>query len=273
MAHIWRSLGHLQPPPIFMKSPSPFTQNLAVVARDIGNGFFEITHSSFALLGLAVMFAAITLIAQPDIRQAGEVQLMTWLQDRQEVISGLVSGTPAERATAIDLKELPKSQVALAHWLGRKYNRAPEALGALIEEAFESGNRAHIDPHLILAVMAIESGFNPFSQSPAGAQGLMQVMTHIHVDKFESFGGKMAAFDPRTNIKIGVLILKECISRAGSIEGGLRLYAGAGNMDEDNGYAAKVIAEQGRLQSVSAGSPPPINALALTNTSRTENKS
>jgi hypothetical protein len=256
-----------------MKSSTPFTENLAVVARDIGNGFFEITHSSFALLGLAVMFAAITVVAQPDIRQAGEVQLMTWLQDRQEVISGLVSGTPAERATAISLKELPKSQAALAQWLGRKYNRAPEAIGALVEEAFESGNRARIDPHLILAVMAVESGFNPFSQSPVGAQGLMQVMTHIHIDKFESYGGKMAVFDPRTNIKIGVQILKECISRAGSIEGGLRLYVGAGNMDDDNGYAEKVIAEQGRLQAVSAGTPPPINALAQTNSSRPENKS
>jgi hypothetical protein len=173
-----------------MKSTTPFTENLAVVARDIGNGFFEITHSSFALLGLAVMFATITVVAQPDIRQAGEVQLMTWLQDRQEIISGLVSGTPAERATAISLKELPKSQAALAQWLGRKYNRAPEAMGALVEEAFESGNRARIDPHLILAVMAVESGFNPFSQSPVGAQGLMQVMTHIHIDKFESFGGR-----------------------------------------------------------------------------------
>ena len=99
-----------------MKSTTPFTENLAVVARDIGNGFFEITHSSFALLGLAVMFATITVVAQPDIRQAGEVQLMTWLQDRQEIISGLVSGTPAERATAISLKELPKSQAALAQW-------------------------------------------------------------------------------------------------------------------------------------------------------------
>jgi hypothetical protein len=101
----------------------------------------------------------------------------------------------------------------------------------------------------------------------------MQVMTHIHIDKFESFGGKMAAFDPRTNIKIGVLILKECISRAGSVDGGLRLYVGAGNLDEDNGYSEKVIAEQGRLQAVSAGSPPPINALAQTLLRRLENKS
>ena len=98
-------------------------------------------------------------------------------------------------------------------------------------------------------------------------------MTHIHIDKFESYGGKMAVFDPRTNIKIGVQILKECISRAGSVEGGLRLYVGAGNLDEDNGYADKVIAEQGRLQAVSAGTPPPINALAQTNSSRPENKS
>ena len=257
-----------------MTATEKFTRGLRVFVSDIAQGFFEITHNGFALLGLAVMFATITLVARPELRDAGEAQLITWLQDRQATINGFVSSTEAvDRATAADPKSLPKQQAAVTYWLSRKYNIAPEPLSALVAEAYETGTKAKLDPTLILAIMAVESGFNPFAQSNVGAQGLMQVMTHIHVDKFESFGGKMAAFDPRTNIKIGVLILKECISRAGSIEGGLRLYAGAGNMDEDNGYAAKVIAEQGRLQSVSAGSPPPINALALTNTSRTENKS
>ena len=60
--------------------------------------------------------------------------------------------------------------------------------------------------------MAVESSFNPFAQSPVGAQGLMQVMTHVHGDKYESFGGKLAAFDPVTNLRVGVKVLKECIA-------------------------------------------------------------
>ena len=60
--------------------------------------------------------------------------------------------------------------------------------------------------------MAVESSFNPFAQSPVGAQGLMQVMTKVHDDKYEAFGGSHAAFDPVTNLRVGVQVLKECIA-------------------------------------------------------------
>ena len=79
--------------------------------------------------------------------------------------------------------------------------------------------------------MAVESSFNPFAQSPVGAQGLMQVMTKVHDDKYEAFGGSLAAFDPVTNLRVGVQVLKECIRRAGSLEAGLRFYVGAGNLE------------------------------------------
>ena len=76
----------------------------------------------------------------------------------------------------------------------------------------------------------------------------MQVMTSVHPDKSESFGGRHAAFDPVTNLRVGVKVLKECIARAGSIEGGLRHYVGAANLESDGGYAAKVLAEHQRLR-------------------------
>ena len=60
--------------------------SLATVADDIAQGLFEITHNSFALLGLAVVFAVITLTARPDLRQAGEAQLMSWLQETSSTV-------------------------------------------------------------------------------------------------------------------------------------------------------------------------------------------
>jgi soluble lytic murein transglycosylase-like protein len=101
--------------------------------------------------------------------------------------------------------------------------------------------------------MAVESSFNPFAQSPVGAQGLMQVMTKIHDDKYVAFGGRHAAFDPVTNLRVGVQVLKECITRTGSLEAGLRSYVGAGNSGEDGGYAAKVLAHQSILRLVASG--------------------
>jgi soluble lytic murein transglycosylase-like protein len=242
-----------------MTATEKFTKGLATFASDIAQGFFEITHNGFALLGLAVMFAVITLTARPEIRQAGEVQLMTWLQSRQVAASGVTAEVDAiDRATATNPHSLPKQQAAVAFWLSKKYNVAPEPVSALVAEAFETGNRTKLDPMLILAVMAVESGFNPFAQSAVGAQGLMQVMTKIHSAKYDTFGGKLAAFDPISNLRVGVKVLQECVARAGSVEGGLKLYVGAGNMEDDNGYAAKVIAEHNRLQLVSSGRAVPL---------------
>jgi hypothetical protein len=132
-----------------------------------------------------------------------------------------------------------------------------------VAEAYEIGGRDKLDPTLILAIMAIESGFNPFAQSNVGAQGLMQVMTGIHSEKYENFGGQLAAFDPVTNLRVGVKVLQECIQRAGSLEAGLRFYVGAANLEHDGGYADKVLAEHARLKLVAAGrtvplAPPPV---------------
>lgn len=227
--------------------------SMANIADDIAQGFFEITHNSFALLGLAVVFAVITLTARPDLREAGEVKLMTWLQLRQEPVIGFTEMDAIDRATASNPMDLPKQQAAVAFWLSRKYGVAPEPLSVLVSEAFEIGEKAKLDPTLILAIMAIESGFNPFAQSPVGAQGLMQVMTKVHHDKYDNFGGKLAAFDPVTNLRVGVRVLQECITRAGSVEGGLKFYVGAANMEDDGGYAGKVMAEHARLLAVVGG--------------------
>ena len=233
--------------------------SLANIVDDIAQGFFEITHNSFALVGLSVVFAVIALTARPDLRQAGEAKLMSWLLERQEAEIGYTEPDAIDRATAANPKELPQQQAAVAYWLSKKYAVAPEPLSVLVAEAFEIGQKAKLDPTLILAIMAIESGFNPFAQSPVGAQGLMQVMTNIHHAKYENFGGKLAAFDPVTNLRVGVKVLQECIARAGSVEAGLKFYVGAANLENDGGYAAKVMAEHARLQAVAGGRAPVYN--------------
>ncbi len=227
------------------------------VARDIAEGFFNISHNSFAMLGLVLVFVMITLTARPDLREAGESRLMAMLLARQEASMGFTELGAVDRATAANPKDLPTKQAAVAYWLSKKYSVAPEPLSVLVAHAFEIGAKSKLDPTLILAIMAIESGFNPFAQSPVGAQGLMQVMTGIHHDKYALFGGKFAAFDPVTNLRVGVKVLEECISRAGSVEGGLKFYVGAANLEDDGGYVGKVMAEHSRLQAVASGKRQP----------------
>lgn len=243
-----------------MTASGKVVASVRTFVSDVTDGFLEITHNSFALIGLAVAFVALTLVARPDLRQTGEEELRSWLQSRQAaLLAAPIEPDAIERATATNPKDLPKEQATVAYWLSKKYRVAPEPIAALVSEAYELGARNKLDPTLILAIMAIESSFNPFAQSAVGAQGLMQVMTRVHQDKYQHFGGHLAAFDPVSNLRVGVTVLKECIARAGSLEGGLRYYVGAANLEDDGGYAIKVLAEHTRLRQVAAGSPVPTN--------------
>jgi hypothetical protein len=232
-----------------------------VFLKDVTQGCFEIAHNGLAVIGLVSAMGLTALALQPELRRNGEEALLGWLQERQVVALGFAAEPDAiERATATNPKELPKQQAAIAFWLSKKYKVAPEPIGALVAEAYEIGSKTKLDPTLILAIMAVESSFNPFAQSPVGAQGLMQVMTKIHTDKYEGFGGNLAAFDPVTNLRVGVKVLQECIRRAGSIEGGLRQYVGATSDATEGGYTVKVLAEQARLRQVALGQNVPLVA-------------
>jgi len=234
---------------------------LVLFVKDIGQGLLVVSHNTLALLGFAVLAIGVVFASQADLRQQTENEVLGWLNARHEArveASGDVLALLAEpeaitRATAVDPKELTRHQAAVAQYLARRYRVAPEPVSRLVKEAWDVGQRARVDPTLILAIMAIESGFNPFAQSSVGAQGLMQVLTRVHDDKYEAFGGNLAAFDPITNLRVGVQVLKECIQRAGSIEEGLRRYVGAANLPDDTGYAARVLSEQDLLKMVVAG--------------------
>ena len=237
----------------------------SLFVKDIGNGLLVVSHNTLALVGLAVVSVLLVFMSQAGLRERLESATLGWLNARHEARAEaegntlLASAEPdaIARATATDPKELSRQQAAVAHWLARRYSVAPEPISRLVQEAWAVGQRAEVEPTLILAIMAIESRFNPFAQSAVGAQGLMQVMTRVHDDKYEAFGGTLAAFDPVTNLRVGVQVLKECIQRAGGLEDGLRFYVGAANLAEDTGYAARVLAEHDLLKSVVAGRSVP----------------
>ena len=236
-----------------------------VFLKDTGQGLLEVSHNSLALLGLVLVAGLLFVSSRKDVRHELEAHTLSWLQARQEarlpaeltLEQELVEPDAVIRATASDPKELNRQQAAVAQWLSRRYRVAPEPISRLVQEAWHVGARAGLDPMLILAIMAVESSFNPFAQSSVGAQGLMQVMTKVHDEKYVAFGGVHAAFDPVTNLRVGVQVLKECISRAGGLEAGLRFYVGAANLADDGGYAVKVLSEQNNLRLVASGKAVP----------------
>ncbi|MCO4087811.1 MAG: lytic transglycosylase domain-containing protein [Limnohabitans sp.] len=221
--------------------------------RSVLAKFVLVTHRGLAVLGLlvAVLFGLLWL--QPQWLQPSEQRLAAWLRERKVLMAWWPKNT-ADRATAVHLKDLSPQQALVANWLARKYRVAPEPLAALVAEAHVLSASSKLPAHLILAVMAIESGFHPYAQSHAGAQGLMQVMTGVHAQRYEAYGGRLAAFDPVTNLRVGAAVLSDAIKlRGGSVEQGLKFYLGGYALIEDGGYVAKVMAEKERLDAVAAG--------------------
>lgn len=136
---------------------------------------------------------------------------------------------------------------SLRSYIGRKYKIAHSVAGALVRTAFVIGKDKNLDPQLLLAVIAIESRYNPFAESSVGAQGLMQVMSTVHRDKLSDVGGgQTAVFNPVVNMQVGAQILADCIKRRGSVTGGLACYVGASG-PSDGGYGARVLAERRRI--------------------------
>ena len=241
-----------------MAKPCTWCSNLRTVLGDIAQGLFLVTHSGLAMVGLAVAACVLALWLNPAWLRASEERLFTWLRERQVLVSWLPENA-AERATAMDLRELPSGQAAVAVWLARKYRVAPEPVAALVAEAQVLAKKYKLAPNLILGVMSIESNFHPYIQSQVGAQGLMQVMTNIHTKRYQAYGGNLTAFDPITNMRVGVAVLADAIKlKGGSLEDGLKFYLGGDAVVDDGGYVAKVRAEEARLDQVASGVNVPI---------------
>ena len=175
-----------------------------------------------------------------DLSQTEQQQAVSTYQGFMKNLRASVTGQPIAGVTAAQ-------QQALRSYLARKYKIAYSVAGALIHTAFIVGKEKNLDPQLILAVIAIESRYNPYAESHVGAQGLMQVMTKVHKEKFDIYmEGTLAVLSPEANIRVGGQILSDCIRRRGSIEGGLSCYVWATG-PSDGGYGAKVLAERRRI--------------------------
>ncbi len=140
-----------------------------------------------------------------------------------------------------------QNQRAVADFFEKKYKLDRAKIEEYVSNTVLIAKEVNIDPVLLLAVISVESNFNPLTKSEAGAEGLMQVMTAIHKDKYALYGGATDAVKPEVNIRVGAYILKYLIATSGSLRNGLKYYVGAANADNDGGYADKVMAERNRL--------------------------
>lgn len=161
------------------------------------------------------------------------------------------ASAPAGNGSAVSadgdaVSSLKPHLLGVLEYVKRRYRVSPEAVMPVFEVAELIGRERRIDPLLILAIIGVESGFNPFAESTMGARGLMQVIPRFHMDKVPEGMGSRQLFDPAVNIRVGVHVLEEAIRRRGGLTAGLQSYAGSS--DSEGSYASKVLAEKARLE-------------------------
>jgi len=238
-------------------------------------GLATTAQHTLTVFGLSAVTVVAVLYASPDVArqvsaflapepvvvvEAVQAPALASLMATQTSPSPVVEAKPASASMTAGEKAMlgnKKQQQFVTSWLSKRYRVAGDATNMLVSTAYLTAHDIKLDPLLILAVMAIESGLNPFAESPVGAQGLMQVMSKVHHDKFQPMGGVQAALNPVANIRVGALILKDYVTRGGSIEAGLKTYVGAAAFDNDAGYGFKVLAEYRRLKQVATGKHVP----------------
>jgi soluble lytic murein transglycosylase-like protein len=197
------------------------------------------TRAALALVGLATVVACAHPGAREMLMRQAAGLAHIWDVQAENVAAGTIQPGSEGAAT--------REQRAAVEFIAKRYRVAPDAITGFVSAAYRAGGDWKVDPLLILAVMAIESRYNPVAESNMGARGLMQVIPKYHLEKLLEHGGEAALLDPQVNIHVGAQILREYLRRFGETETALQMYAGA--FDEPNStYAFKVLAERARLE-------------------------
>jgi len=200
---------------------------------------FGLARGVLALLGLGVSFA----LAFPTVRDA--ILQAPSLPEVAFAATNPVQATISNTAAAV--AEEDPEQRALTEFIAKRYRVAEQAITGIVSSAYRAGAEHRVDPLLILAVVAVESRFNPVAESVFGAKGLMQVLPKYHREKLSEHGGETALLKPEVNIQVGTQILREYLRRSGETEGALQMYLGGAD-ESASLYTGKVLAERARLK-------------------------
>lgn len=205
-------------------------------------GWESLKQRTFTFVVIALL--AVSTLLTP----AGRQRLAAWGNLAMESL------TPREKELTYSppVVDLTLEQRRVARWIANRHRVSVSATEQLVVASYTTALSFRLDPYLLLALISIESGFNPYAESAAGAVGLMQIMPKVHADKFKPFGGPAAALDPWVNMQVGAQIVREYLDRFGSEYEALRAYVGA-RPETTTSYPDRVMRERERLLAAAIG--------------------
>jgi soluble lytic murein transglycosylase len=134
-------------------------------------------------------------------------------------------------ATAVGGAEARAVERVEAHLLAARHTArlAPEARAELAHVLVRDALANDLEPSMVLAVIQVESTFNPRALSSASAYGLMQIrprtgLAYARMLGIDWRGPEQTLFDPVENVRIGILYLARLRDRFGSIPTALSAY-------------------------------------------------
>jgi hypothetical protein len=211
-----------------------------------------VAKNSLAIVGFASLITMTAMQANPQLASG-------LFETIFPAASNLIESDADAQAVESLMSDTAHTQVSestekrMTAYLASRFRVSQDAMSDMVRYALLAAEKHRLDPALVLAVAAVESGFNPYAASPMGAKGLMQVMSSIHHEKFRVYSDiRNPSTNPQVNLMVGAEILRDCINRGGGVNGGLKLYLGVGTGD-DNGYVARVIAEAARIRAAASG--------------------
>lgn len=148
----------------------------------------------------------------------------------------------------------------LATQLAKTYRIAPKHANDIVDTVVKVGRDHHVDPFLILGIIAKESSFNLAARSGYGATGLMQVHAPSHRALLKTLGlnvnnlksaEKSLQSEVHTNVTAGVRIYKQYENQYASPVQALQAYNGT-KTDSTTKYARSVLALRDAFSSQAA---------------------
>ncbi len=191
---------------------------------------------------------ALLLTISTVFTASGRERLLAWSQ----IVVQALSAEPAQSVFQARVNNLTPQQGRAARWIARKHRVSVAAVEQIVLAAHASAASHRLDPYLLLAVISVESSFNPLAESKVGAKGLMQVMPEVHRERFQRHGGTDAALNPWANIDVGAGILREYLDRFKTLEAALSAYVGAGPGGQTE-YPSKVLRIRDQLHAAAQG--------------------
>jgi len=183
--------------------------------------------------GFVAIFSLSCGVTTTDPIEAGSIALSS--ETQTETVS--VASPEAAEASDSPVTNDPQVETLAAYLEAQRTGLTSPEIHELAVAITNEVTRHQLDLQLILALMYVESRYQPFVVSPVGAMGLMQILPATGEEVAGKLGidwhGPETLFDPVANVRIGIAYVKELTNRYDKVTTALAAYNwGMGTIDK-----------------------------------------